>query len=57
MANLTKIQVDALKETGRHGDGRGLWLQVHPGGSKSWLFRYSLPGRPERSMGLGLTRT
>jgi integrase len=35
------------------GDGGGLWLRVSKTGSKSWEFRFTLPGRTERSMGLG----
>jgi hypothetical protein len=33
-------------------DGAGLYLQVSPTGTKSWVFRYSVKGR-ERYMGLG----
>jgi hypothetical protein len=33
-------------------DGAGLYLQVSPAGTKSWVFRYSTIGR-ERYMGLG----
>jgi Arm DNA-binding domain len=36
----------------RYGDGAGLWLQVKPGGSKSWLFQYTAKGK-ERQFGLG----
>lgn len=42
----------SLKESGRYGDGLGLWLQVSPEGGKSWLFRYMLDGHA-RMMGLG----
>ena len=41
---------------GRHGDGGGLWLQVGPTGTKSWLFRYMIDGRA-RAMGLGSADT
>lgn len=37
---------------GYHPDGAGLYLQVSPTGSKSWVFRYTLNGR-SREMGLG----
>jgi integrase len=37
---------------GMHSDGGGLWLQVGPTGSRSWIFRYAVGGR-ERAMGLG----
>lgn len=36
----------------RFGDGDGLYLQVAPGDTKSWLFRYTLHGKA-REMGLG----
>jgi len=36
------------------GDGGGLYLQIAPGGSKSWLFRFTLAGKA-REMGLGST--
>jgi integrase len=39
-----------------HADGNNLYLQVTTGGTKSWLFRYMLNGKP-REMGLGSTRT
>lgn len=37
-------------------DGGGLYLQVTPGGSRSWVLRYKLAGR-ERYMGLGSAAT
>ena len=37
---------------GRHADGGGLYMQVLPGGTRSWLFRYDLQ-RKCRWMGLG----
>jgi hypothetical protein len=37
---------------GYYPDGGGLYLQVSPSQSKSWIFRYTLRGRP-REMGLG----
>jgi integrase len=39
-------------EPGYHGDGGGLYLQVAPAGSKSWIFRFALAGR-RREMGIG----
>ena len=35
-----------------YADGGGLYLQVSPTGTKSWIFRFTLDGR-EREMGLG----
>jgi integrase len=37
-------------------DGYGLWLQVSRYGTKSWLFRFMIDGRPD-SMGLGPLNT
>ena len=50
MGKLTAAQVRHAKP-GRHGDGRGLYLQVI-GGSKTWVLRYEHQKR-ERWMGLG----
>src|SRR5450759_1833187 len=49
---LSQTRADKIKAPGRYGDGRGLYLQVTPTGSRSWLLRYELHGR-ERAMGLG----
>jgi integrase len=49
---LTKARVEREKAPGRYGDGGGLWLQVTPSGTKSWLLRYQLDGRA-RHMGMG----
>src|SRR5262249_23757033 len=48
---LNVVQIRAAGP-GRYGDGGNLWLQVGPGGSKSWIFRFTLAGR-RREMGLG----
>jgi integrase len=58
MGKLTAATIRALKHPTnkgrpvRFGDGGGLYLQVAPGDTKSWLFRYMLRGR-SREMGLG----
>jgi integrase len=59
MGNLTAVLVRSLRHDAskgkrpvRFGDGGGLYLQVAPGDSKSWLFRYTLGGK-SREMGLG----
>lgn len=54
---LSDKAVKALKEPGYYAVGgvSGLTLQVAPGGSKSWLLRYSVGGR-RREMGLGSYR-
>lgn len=41
-----------LTSPGRYSDGNGLYLQVSKTGTKSWLYRYMLNGKP-REMGLG----
>ena len=58
MGNLSAAMVKAVKfptdktRPVRFGDGEGLYLQVAPGNTKSWLFRYTLRGKA-REMGLG----
>ena len=49
---LTAIGASRMKKPGYHNDGAGLYLQVSPSGSKSWVFRYKIAKRP-REMGLG----
>jgi integrase len=55
--DLTTKRVEALREPGRYHDPehRGLYLQVGPTGTKSWLLRYEHGGR-ERWHGLGSAR-
>jgi integrase len=52
MAKLTVRAVQAQKVPGFYADGDGLYLQVAPGGSRSWIYRYQREGR-RREMGLG----
>ena len=49
---LTSKKISLITEPGRHGDGRGLYLQVSASGARSWILRYERHGR-ERAMGLG----
>ena len=49
---LTVRKIEAISEPGYVCDGMGLWLQVTPRLTKSWVFRYSIGGR-KREMGLG----
>lgn len=49
---LSAILVKRLDKPGRYGDGGGLWLQVTPTKSKSWIYRYTLDGKAHE-MGLG----
>jgi integrase len=53
---LTIAKVEAARRPGMLGDGAGLYLAVRPGGSKSWMFRYTFGGR-QRRMGLGSINT
>ena len=48
---LTARQV-ATAAAGYHADGGGLYLQVTPAGTRSWVMRYQIAGR-RREMGLG----
>ena len=52
MPQLTAAKVKAVTEPGRYGDGAGLYLNVAPGGSKSWVQRIVINGR-RRDIGLG----
>ena len=49
---LTALSITRAKKPGYIHDGGGLYLQVAPAGSKSWVFRFSIAGR-RREMGLG----
>ena len=44
--------IERIKEPGKYGDGRNLYLNVGPGGGKSWLFIYRRLGK-DRMRGLG----
>lgn len=49
---LSALQVAKLEKPGYYCDGAGLYLQVSKSGSKSWIMRYTLDGKP-CEMGLG----
>lgn len=53
---LSAIGVTKASKPGYYGDGAGLWLQVSPSGSKSWIFRYTRASK-QREMGLGPLHT
>lgn len=53
---LTPLAVGKFVKPGYYGDGAGLWLQVSPSRSKSWIFRFTLSGK-QREMGLGAVHT
>jgi integrase len=50
------MMVSKATKPGYYGDGAGLWLQVSPSGSKSWIFRFTLK-KQQREMGLGAVHT
>jgi hypothetical protein len=47
---LTEQKIRALTKIGLHHDGSGLYLQIRPGGARSWIYRYRLNSRT-RDMG------
>ncbi len=49
---LTSLEVNRIKEPGKHPLGENLYLQVSKSGTRSWIFRYTLDGKG-RWMGLG----
>ena len=51
-SRLTALKVERARERGMYADGGGLYLRVTEDGSKNWVFRHMLDGRP-RWMGLG----
>ena len=51
-SRLTAMKVSQTKKAGMYADGGGLYLRVAKEGSKHWVYRFMLNGRP-RWMGLG----
>ncbi|HKD47783.1 MAG TPA: Arm DNA-binding domain-containing protein, partial [Rhizomicrobium sp.] len=49
---LTALKVDKTKKPGMYCDGGGLYLRITKDGTKNWVLRYMLSGKP-RWMGLG----
>ncbi|MFD1985912.1 tyrosine-type recombinase/integrase [Mesorhizobium newzealandense] len=49
---LTDAKIKGLRKPGVYADGAGLYIRVHPGGSKSWFFIYRRKGI-RREIGLG----
>jgi hypothetical protein len=49
---LTAKAVENFKKPGLYADGGNLHLRIAPGGSKGWIFRFTLAGRT-RDAGLG----
>ena len=58
MARLnSQRSVESIKDVGYHHCGPGLYLQVSPSGTKSWIFRFKSPvTKKQREMGLGSQR-
>jgi integrase len=49
---LSAKRVENAKKPGLYADGGNLYLRIAPGGSKGWIFRYTLGGKT-RDAGLG----
>ena len=49
---LSAVKVSGAKTPGYLADGGNLYLRVAPGGSKQWMFRFTLAGKT-RDAGLG----
>src|SRR5215471_17840092 len=56
IGRLTALKVDRAKRHGMYADGGGLYLRVTEDGTKNWVYRYMLHGRP-RWMGMGPLHT
>ena len=56
IGRLTALKVDKAKRPGMYADGGGLYLRVTFSGTKNWVFRFMLNGRP-RWMGVGPLHT
>ena len=52
IGRLTALKVEKTKGPGMYADGGGLYLRVTPEGTKNWVLRFMLAGKP-RWMGLG----
>ncbi|MBV9548801.1 MAG: integrase arm-type DNA-binding domain-containing protein [Alphaproteobacteria bacterium] len=52
VSRLTALKVEKTKAPGMYCDGSGLYLRITPEGTKNWVLRFMLAGKP-RWMGLG----
>jgi len=52
VGKLTAAKLKSLTEPGRYSDGDGLFLEVSPGGGRSWILRAQFGGK-RRDIGLG----
>ena len=48
--------VETVTKPGLYGDGAGLYLKVGDGGTRSWIYRFALNGKPQK-IGLGAVHT
>ena len=55
-AGLQHAKIASIREARPYADGGSLYLRVAPGGSKGWIFRFTLGGRT-RDAGLGATQS
>ena len=51
IGRLSALQVQRLTRPGKYHDGGGLYFIVHPGGSRSWAFRYGRNGKSWAGIG------
>ena len=51
IGRLSALQVQRLRKAGKYHDGGGLYFIVHPGGSRSWAFRYGRNGKTWTGIG------
>src|SRR5262249_50200424 len=56
ICRLTALKVNNTKHPGMYADGGGLYMRVTKDGTKNWVFRFMLNGRP-RWMGMGPLHT
>jgi len=46
VGRLTVLDAEKATQAGMYADGAGLYLRVTKEGTKSWVFRFMLNGRP-----------
>src|SRR5262249_21969133 len=56
IGRLTALKVDKAKRAGMYAEGVSVYLRVTQSGTKNWVFRFMLNGRP-RWMGVGPLHT
>jgi hypothetical protein len=56
IGRLTALKVQRRRKAGLYADGGGLYLRVTDEGTKNWVFRFMLAGRP-RWIGMGPPHT